>query len=515
MLTPRQADQARRLMAIAEEARTSGDDHDVAFAARLLTSAARQFKAAHWTSYPWQHPHRHPGERQHHDECPADCRNPHVPACSADCSLAPAIEPVTHAMWLQLGGRGTGKTEGAARYVNEHALGPPCDNRLPGGHRMLIVAPTQGDGVEACFRGPSGLRTVNPDTVLVGSTGGLRVVWPNNATARILGAFGPEDVERLRAAGNTCLVWMEELAAQRHLGDALTHTAMGLRLGSTPHYVGSTTPKPRPEVRALLADPATIVTKGKTRDAVRLDPSVLQSYLDRWEGTRQGRQELDADLLDDIEGALWVLADIDDDRHKGPLPEFDDIVVGLDPPGSSGPGTGAEAGIIVVGRAGREAWPLADLSGRMSPEEWGRTAVDAWNRYGCSVIAAETTYGGEMVVSTLRTIDDTIPVVKMPTKVGKRLRAEPVVALYEQHRVHHAGLLPVLEDQMTTWVPGEGESPDRVDALVHALHYLLVRGGQAKVGSAAKRRIPDAGPGGRSRAIPTSLAARRRLLPPR
>lgn len=396
-------------------------------------------------------------------------------------------------MWLQLGGRGTGKTEGAARYMNEHAQSPACDTRLPGGHRMLIVAPTQGDGVEACVRGPSGLSTVNPAVQLVGGTGGLSVHWPSGARARILGAYTPEDVERLRAAGNTCLVWLEEVAAMRQLAPALEHTKMGLRIGATPHYVGSTTPKPRPEIRKLITATRSVITKGKTRDAVRLDPTVLQSYLDDYDGTRIGRQELDAELLDDVEGALWTLLMIDGPRHKGPLGVMDDTVVAVDPPGSSAGEHNAEAGIMVVGRIGREAYPLADLSGRMSPEEWGRTAVDAYWRHGASVIAVETAYGGEMVLSTIRTIDDSIPIAKVPTKVGKRLRAEPVVALYEQERVHHVGVLAGLETQMTEWVPGEGDSPDRVDALVHALTYLLVRGGQAQASRPAQaRRIAGA-----------------------
>lgn len=492
-MTETKPDPTQRLLALAAAATTEDDARAIAMAIREL---AREHAARNFQPYPWQHPHRHPGEREHGPDCPDGCRNPHVPVCTPACATAPAIEPVTHAMWLQLGGRGTGKTESAARYVNAHVTGPPCDDRLPGGHRVLIVAPTQGDGAESCYRGPSGMRVVNPRTRLIGSTGGLRIMWPSGASARVLGAYGPEDVERLRAAGNTCLVWMEELAAQRHLADALTHTSMGLRIGPTPHYVGSTTPKPRPELRALIADPATVITKGKTRDAVRLDPSVLDSYLRKYEGTRQGRQELDAELLDDVEGALWSLSAIDLDRHRGPMPTLDVTVVAVDPPGGQ-----TEAGIVVAGRKGDEGFVFADLSGKMSPEQWGREAVNAYWRYGAAAIAVETAYGGEMVLATIRTIDPTIPIAKMPTKVGKRLRAEPVVALYEQHRIHHVGLLPALESQMTEWVPGETtDSPDRLDALVHALTYLLVRGGAATAGAATGIRIT-----GPRRGAPTSV----------
>jgi phage terminase large subunit-like protein len=240
----------------------------------------------------------------------------------------------TMGTWLMLGGRGTGKTDGGSHYVDEHAMGPPCDPRLPGGHRMAIVAPTLGDASESCVTGPSGLQTINPGIKTKGGIGGAHLTWPNGATARLFGAYTPEDVERLRAGGNRCLVWMEEAAAMRHLDPALEHTSLGLRIGDNPHYVMSTTPKPRRELKRVIDDPRTMVTRGSTRDAYHLDREVRRVLFERYEGTRLGRQELDAELLTDVEGALWSWAMIDDNRVPIAPPNVDRVVVAVDPGGT-------------------------------------------------------------------------------------------------------------------------------------------------------------------------------------
>lgn len=463
---------------------------------KRVNTLTADIKEARWSGYPWQAPHYHePGWES--------LTAPGV--CDVTCLTREKSGIVTHGMWLMLGGRGTGKTEGAARYMDDHVKGPPCDPRLPGGHRMLIVAPTQGDALDACYSGPSGLKTLNPSVRLWGGAGGTAVLWPGpgnrpGARARLLGAYSREDIERLRSAGNTCLVWMEEVAAQRNLAAALQHTQMGLRIGANPHYVASTTPKPRPELRNLIGDAATVVTKGRTRDAHRLDPTVLQSYLDRWEGTRAGQQELDAVLLDDVEGALWSWLMINEHRWSEALPAFSRVIIGVDPPGSHKEPT-AEAGIVVAGAFTHpgdhreHAIVLADLSGTMSPEEWSAAALTGANVWGALGLAVETTYGGDMVISTVRSRTDypgaaSIPIFPMPTKVGKRLRAEPIIGLYEQGRVHHYRMLPGLEAQQTSWVDdGTMPSPDRIDALVHALTFLLIKAVPATASNPARSTI--------------------------
>jgi phage terminase large subunit-like protein len=393
--------------------------------------------------------------------------------------------------WLMLGGRGTGKTEGGARYLNRHMMGPPCDPRVKGGHRASIIAPTVGDAYESCVTGPSGITTVNPDVVSRGGIGGQLVRWPNGSTARLFGAYTPQDVERLRAGGNRCIVWAEEVAAMRYLDQALEHTNLGLRIGPNPHYVMTTTPKPRAQIKALIADPHTIITHGRTSEAHKLDPSVRARYFALYEGTRLGRQELDAEVLDDVEGALWTYALIDGARVPV-VPPMDRIVVSVDPPGTSVV-AGREAGIVVVGRAGDQAYVLSDLSGEFTPHEWGTAAVSAYHRWQADGIVAETNYGGEMVVSTLRSIPgaSSIPIYKVVARRGKALRAQPVVSLYEQARAHHVGVLAALETQLTGWVPGvTDESPDRLDALVHGMTHLMVVGGEASVATPpADRRV--------------------------
>lgn len=440
-----------------------------------MSHLARIARTARWQPYPWQVP---PGE------------------------------VATHGAWLMLGGRGTGKTEGAARYMDRHANGPPCDPRIQGGHRMGIVAPTLGDAADACVNGPSGLHTINPAVRMKGGAGGTHVHWPNGATARLFGAYTQEDVERLRAGGNRCLIWFEELAAQRRLKEALEHTALGLRIGPRPHYVMSTTPKPRPELRDLVKNPRVLQTKGRTVDAIHLDATVRQALLDEYEGTRTGRQELDAEILDDVEGALFAMLTIDANRFTGfnldapaaslaaqvtasarsllglgewTPPANDtrpwETWVAVDPPGET-----AECG-IVVGAAPRRARAgidhavvLADMSLAGTPEQWGAQVVAAFRKWDARGVLVEKNQGGDMTRSTIHAVDPRVPVTKLNAQGSKADRAEPVSALYSRGWVHHIGHLPLLEDQLTTWVPDISKSPDRLDALVHLIAHLLPSG---------------------------------------
>lgn len=391
---------------------------------------------------------------------------------------APAT-PATLGIWLMLGGRGTGKTDGCARYMDDHVRGPACSSRVPGGHRMSIIAPTLGDAAESCFAEPSGLLAHNPSVRMLTRKGGSYVVWPNGAEAKLFGAHTPEDVERLRAGGNRCLIWLEELAAMRHLGIVLEQSKFGLRLGHHPHFIGSTTPKSRPELVKLLTDPRTIITRGKTDEAHHLDPSVRDELYSKYKGTRLGRQELDGELLTDVEGALWKSLMIELERIKPPAPQMTRVVVSVDP-AATNTSESDETGIIVVGcgPSGPEqrGYVLADRSGRYSPGEWARKAVTAYHEYEADAIVAEVNNGGDMVGFAVHTIDASVRYRTVNATRGKQLRAEPVVALYEQRRISHVGTFPELEDQMTTWVPGSGaDSPDRLDAAVHGLTDLLLR----------------------------------------
>lgn len=418
-------------------------------------------KRAAWQPYPWQVPPEH------------------IPA---------------HGTWLQLGGRGTGKTDGAARYVTDHVLGPACDHRVPGGHRIAIVAPTLGDAVESCVTGPSGLKAHDPRVRLIGGVGGAHVRWPSGAEGKLFGAHLPDDIERLRSGGNRCLVWLEEAAAMRYLADALHHTAFGLRIGPRPHYVASTTPKARPEIRAMIADPLTVTTRGRTADAIHLDEAVRTRLLIAYSGTRLGRQELDGELLEDVEGALWTYQNIETGRVKQP-PELLRIAVAMDP-SVSVTETSDECGLIAVGLGtDRHCYVLADRSAKVAGTEAARRAWQLWIDVGAHVLVYEDNQGKRWVADVLKTVWKQMqregllptgnpPLVGVTATVGKRLRAEPIAALYEPPpEVHHVGAFPELEEQQTTWVPETGDSPDRLDALVHGVQYLAGRSSVVEVAS--------------------------------
>lgn len=385
-----------------------------------------------WTPYPWQVP--------------------------------PGTIPTQH-LWLLMGGRGTGKTDGSARYVIDHVNGPPCDRRVAGGHRVAIIAPTLGDAVESCVNGPSGLKAHDPRVVMRGGTGGTYVRWPSGAEAKLFGAHTPDDVDRLRSGGNRCLVWLEEAAAMRYLDEALSHARFGLRLGVRPHLIGSTTPRPKPALRKLVKDPRVILTHGKTTEAWHLDPTVRDELLREYGGTRLGRQELDGELLDDVEGALWTYAALDASRVDQP-PELTRVVVAIDPAVTNTAESDA-TGIVVVGRGiDGDAYVLEDLTRKDTPDGWARAAVAAYDRHGADAIVAEVNNGGDLVESVVRTVDRRARYRAVRASRGKQLRAEPVAALWEQGRGHLVGSHPDLEDQLTTWTPETGSSPDRLDAMV-------------------------------------------------
>lgn len=427
-------------------------------------------------------------------------------------------------VWLLMGGRGTGKTDAAAHWINEHALGPACDARLQGGHRMLIIAPTQGDAVESCITGPSGLKAHNPEVRLVQQPGGTIVRWPNGSEAKVLGAHSPEDVERLRAAGNRCAVWVEELAAWRKLLEVWQQMEFGLRLGERPRVVGSTTPKPRPLIQALdliarnqPLTPKLLQRVGDIGKTVRLShgttddnphlPEAFRSALKRtYEGTRLGRQELKGEILTDVEGAHWNSDMIESGRCTKELLEdvvLARVVTGVDPSG------GADLiGIVAAGRTTREAascpgcgsrenlphfFVLEDGSLQTSPRGWARKSITVNARWDGDRIVGEKNFGGDMVESTIRSVDPDASYKSVTASRGKARRAEPIVALYEQGRVHHVGRkLEELEEEMTTWTEDADWSPNRMDAAVWALTELS--GGRTPTETVAPSGVEQSNP---------------------
>jgi phage terminase large subunit-like protein len=371
-------------------------------------------------------------------------------------------------VWLLLAGRGFGKTRTGAEFVRA---------RIGAGtaRRVALVAPTAADARDVMVEGESGLLAIAPpwDRPLY-EPSKRRLTWPNGAIATL---FSADEPERLRGPQHD-LAWCDELAAWRY-PEAWDMLMFGLRLGSDPRAVVTTTPRPTKLIRSLLADPKVVATHGRTAEnRAHLAPAFLEQIVKRYEGTRLGRQELDAEILEDMPGALWQRGMIEAARMTA-RPEFTRVVVAIDPAASSTEHAD-ETGIVVAGRdASGHGYVLGDASGRYAPAEWARAAITAYAAHAADRIIAEVNNGGEMVEATLRMIDPNVPFSAVRAARGKAARAEPVAALYEQGRVHHIGAFAQLEDQMCAFTAGlerraAGYSPDRVDALVWALTELLV-----------------------------------------
>ena len=367
--------------------------------------------------------------------------------------------------WLILAGRGWGKTRTGAETVADWA-------RTGKARRIGVVAQTGADVRDISM---AALRAASPGVRYWPSKHHL-IEWPNGATAM---GFSAEEPDSLRGY-EFDTAWCDELAAWQY-PEAYDQLQFGLRVGQTRQVV-TTTPRPVRLIRMLLANPTCVVTRGRTEDNLaNLSEEFFRDIVARYTGTRLGRQELDAEVLDDVPGALWTRRMFDERR---PAPDMSRVVVAVDPAASSNEDSD-ETGIVVAGKGvdGR-GYVLADRSCRLSPDGWARRALDAWDTHSADLIVAEDNNGGEMVEAVLRKAAETDPryrravIKRIHASRGKRTRAEPVSALYEQGRVTHVAPFDDLEDQLCNWTPDSGESPDRLDALVWALTELVVDGAE-------------------------------------
>jgi phage terminase large subunit-like protein len=373
-------------------------------------------------------------------------------------------------IWLLLAGRGFGKTRTLAEWVCQQAAFGQAS-------RIALVAATAADARDVLVEGESGILAVAPPRFRpIYEPSKRRLTWPNGAIAT---TFSAEEPDRLRGPQHDAAV-CDELGSWSR-PETWDMLQFGLRLGRTPRCLVATTPRPTKLIRELLAREGrdVVVTRGSTyENRANLAPGFFDQVIRKYEGTRLGRQELNAELLEDTPGALWTHGIIDAARMSA-APLLQRIVVAIDPAVTSGEDAD-ETGIVVVGKdANGQGYVLADVSGRYAPTEWAKIAIATYKAHSADRIVGEVNNGGDMVEATLRMVDPNVPFTAVRASRGKVVRAEPIAALYEQGRMHHVGAFPQLEDQMANFTTdfdraAAGYSPDRVDSLVWGCTELLV-----------------------------------------
>lgn len=394
--------------------------------------------------------------------------------------------------WLVMAGRGFGKTRIGAEWVIDKA-------QRNAGCRIALVGETVPDVRDVMIRGESGILACSPPWFKPKYVPSKRLLlWPNGSQAA---TYTAEKPGQLRGPQHH-FAWGDELAKWRY-SDAFDQLKFGLRLGTDPQAVLTTTPRPIPLLKELLADELCRVTKGSTyENAANLAKPFLHAIIRKFQGTRLGRQELEAELLDDAPGALWK-RDKDIEAHRwspddndDPLPEMVRIVVAIDPSVSSDSAE-AETGIVAAG-LGTDGigYVLADGSLiKPKPLEWGRAAVQLYNLHDADRVIGEVNNGGDLVEANVAAVSKRVAFKKVHASRGKQARAEPIAALYEQGRVRHVGTFALLEDQMCQWEPGVSLwSPNRVDALVWALTELMLGGETVPKAYGKARRHRDGMP---------------------
>jgi phage terminase large subunit-like protein len=375
--------------------------------------------------------------------------------------------------WMILAGRGWGKTRTGAEWTDEYA------NKNPKA-RIALVGPTAGDIRDVMVEGESGLLNIaRPGNRPKYEPTNRRLTWPNGAQAT---TFSADEPERLRGPQHH-VAWCDEVGSWRY-PQAWDMLQLGLRLGDDNRCVVTTTPKPTRIIRDIVKSNTTVLTTGSTYDnAANLSDSFMDQIVSRYEGTRLGEQELYARILDDVPGALWSRASIEASRVAS-VSDLQRLVVAVDPAVSNRENSD-ETGIVVAGIKGdgntKRVFILADYSVKTSPDKWGQTVVNLYHEYQCDAVVCEKNQGGDLITALLKTVDRDIPLRLVSATRGKITRAEPVAALYEQRlsdgraKVVHVGTHRDLEDQMCAYTSvGFSASPDRVDALCWAVHYLYL-----------------------------------------
>lgn len=378
-------------------------------------------------------------------------------------------------VWIIRAGRGFGKTRSGAGWVHERAME---EKRW-----IALVANTPADARDFMIEGPGGILKNTPlHERPEYEPSKRRLTWPNESWATIYSAEKPDQLRGY--SGDTA--WLDEFAKWTNPRECWDMLQFGMREASTdrPRRLITTTPRPLQILSEIEKLPSTIVVVGHSdENRANLDPTWYADVIEPMKGTRMYRQEVNAEILDDVPGALWSRGQIEALRRPEP-DDFTRLVVAIDPAVTSGDDADM-TGIIVAGVGiDGHGYILDDLTCRVSPDSWGRRAVNAYRQHGADRIVAEVNQGGDMVEHLIRTVDPNVSFKAVRATRGKRTRAEPVAALYEQGKVHHVKPMPDLEDQMVCYVPDQvDESPDRVDALVWALTDLMLQSSEFRVRS--------------------------------
>jgi len=388
--------------------------------------------------------------------------------------------------WMFLAGRGAGKTRSAAEWIIERAKTPNL--------RLALVGRTPADVRDVMVEGESGIMACGRGMNIQYEPSKRKLTFPNGTIAM---TYSAEVASQLRGPQHH-YAWADEASSWTDApkGDSLdtawNNLMLGLRLGTAPQVMVTTTPKPNRLTKDILGRKSTTITRGSTYDNLdNLAASFRQQVLDSYEGTRLGRQELLGELLEDVEGALWTNQMLESALVEE-VPTMQRIVVAVDPSGGDGEGND-EQGIVVAGK-GIDGWyyVLADRSCKLTPQGWASRAVGAYNEFSADKLVAEKNFGGDMVKAVIAQIDKNISFKMVTASRGKVQRAEPIAALYEQGKVRHVYGLQDLEAQMTGWTPEDGTSPDRMDALVWAMTELA--SGRAPIGNAPVISIGQSNP---------------------
>lgn len=382
--------------------------------------------------------------------------------------------------WLILAGRGFGKTRSGAEWVNEIVMSGNY------GH-IALVADDAADARDIMVDGESGILAISPPWNKPNyQPSKRRLTWPNGAKALI---FSADDPESLRGPQHDA-AWLDELCKWRYQQEAYDQLQFGLRLGKRPVQCITTTPKPTKLLKEIIKRPSTRTITGSTYDnLINMAATFREMVVGKYEGTRLGRQELFAEILDDNPNALFSMDLIEATRHhllrvkndgtsvEQPVPQFRRINVAVDPPITSNENSD-ECGIVASAVTENKHYYVlkdASIQGK-KPEGWAQRAIATYYQFEADAIVAEVNQGGDMVQSVINSVDPNVRVIKVHATRGKTKRAEPVAGLYEQHKVHHVGTHAVLEDQMCDWDPSLGDkqaSPDRMDALVWGITELM------------------------------------------